>query len=215
MRLPLQAQAVFDQYRERSAREMALQKQLSSDNESINRDDLLLPVGEDVAGLLHTLAVSKGATRILELGTSYGYSTLILADAARLTGGRVITLDTEAHKQTHAREALARAGLDSHVEFVTGNALALLPALEGPFDLVLLDLWKELYIPCLELFLPKLADGAIVVADNMLIPPFHRTNAQRYQQHVRSRPEIIQSQEIPIGWGIELSCFHTGGGMGS
>jgi predicted O-methyltransferase YrrM len=170
------------------------------------RDQLLLAVGEDVARVLHALVVARGAKRILELGTSYGYSTLFFADAARRTGGRVITMDVSAEKQAYARRELVDAGLDSYVEFQCGDALELIGRTEGPFDFVLLDIWKDLYIPCLERFLPKLAQNGIIAADNMIEPAMARPDAERYRAAVRTHPEL-QTVLLPIGQGIELSCL--------
>src|SRR4029453_7646137 len=76
------------------------------------RDQLLLSVGREAADFLRALIIARGATRILELGTSYGYSTLFPADGARQTGGRVITMDVAADKQDYARRELSGAGLD-------------------------------------------------------------------------------------------------------
>src|SRR6185437_9009788 len=106
------------------------------------RDQLLLRVGPETGRLLNILIKGARAQRILEIGTSYGYSTVWLAEAARATGGRVMTLDLAQYKQDYARERLARAGLAGEVEWHTGDALELLRKLPGPFDFVLLDLWK-------------------------------------------------------------------------
>lgn len=105
-----------------------------------------------------------------------------------------------------ARRELADAGLDSYVEFQCGDALALLDRTEGPFDFVLLDIWKDLYIPCFERFLPKLADNGIIAADNMIEPASARADAERYRAAVRTHPEL-QTVLLPIGQGIELSCL--------
>lgn len=169
------------------------------------RDHYLLHVGEEVGRFLHVLAQARGAKRILEVGTSYGYSTLFLADAARRTGGEVTTLDLSAEKQEYARGQLQQAGLDSYVRWVQGDAVSLLDELDGPYDLVLLDPWKEIYIPCFQKILPKLSENAVLVADNMLEPKAVRPQAESYRAVVRSEP-TLQSVLLPIGQGIELSC---------
>ncbi len=110
-----------------------------------------------------------------------------LAEAARATGGKVVTLDVHAGKQEYARKALDAAGLASVVEFKLGDARESIAALAGPFDFVLLDLWKDLYIPCFDLFYPKLGAGAMVVADNMIFPEFSRADAETYRKHVRAK----------------------------
>ena len=168
-------------------------------------DKYLLAVGEEVARVLHALIVARRAKHILELGTSYGFSTLFLADAARRTGGKVVTMDVAADKQDYARRQLADAKLDGFVDFQAGNALDLLVQAEGPIEFVLLDLWKDLYVPCFEAFRSKLAPNAIVAADNMLYPEIARADAKRYQAAVRADSDF-QSMLLPIGSGIELSC---------
>lgn len=198
-------QSVLKTYNERAARE-EIQRQGSKGTALETRDNYLLRVGEDVARFLHSLIIARKAKNIVELGTSYGYSTLFLADAARVTGGKVITVDLSADKQAYARAQLEQAGLAPHVEWLQGDALDLLAGLDGPFDFVLLDLWKELYISCLDLSLPKMAEGGIIAADNMLLPEIVRPHAMAYQAAVRAKPGL-QSTLLPIGQGIELSTW--------
>ncbi|MGH9641030.1 MAG: O-methyltransferase [Terriglobales bacterium] len=166
-------------------------------------DEYLLPIGADTGRVLNILIKSSRAQSILELGTSYGYSTLWLADAARETGGRVVSLELADYKAQHARNALTRAGLAAFVDIHLGSALETLPRLAGPFDFVLLDLWKDLYIRCLDLVYPRLARGAFVAADNMIEPEEVRADAMAYQRHVRGLE--FDSITLPIGSGIELS----------
>ncbi len=169
------------------------------------RDEFLLHVGEEVARVLRDLAIAREAKRIVELGTSYGYSTLFLADAARETGGRLITLDISEKKQAYARTELAEAGLDGYVDWLAGDALETLDTLDGGIDFVLIDLWKDLYVPCLEKLHPKLADNALIAADNILYPESTRPDAARYRAAIKAKPDL-QSILLPIGSGIELSC---------
>jgi predicted O-methyltransferase YrrM len=196
--------AVLAEYEARMAAERG-----SEPGVSRPEDDLLLAVGQDAATLLNLLARSIKAKRILEIGTSYGYSTLWFAEAARQTGGKVITLELVSYKQDYARAALARAGLADVVEFRLGDAVETIRALEGPFDLVLIDLWKDLYIPCLDLVYPKLAPGALIAADNMLVPASNRANATDYRAAVRAKADIT-SVLLPVGHGIELSRYVGG-----
>jgi predicted O-methyltransferase YrrM len=170
------------------------------------RDEFLLPIGPDTGRVLNILIKNAKARSILELGTSYGYSTVWLAEAARQTGGRVASLELADYKARHARDALTRAGLADHVEIHVGSAVEILPKLAGPYDFVLIDLWKELYVTCLDLLYPKLAHGAFVAADNMIYPEFSRADAANYQRHIR-RLEF-DSVLLPIGSGVELSRRH-------
>lgn len=169
-----------------------------------DRDELLLAVGREAGTLLYLLATGAQSKRILELGSSYGYSTVWLGAAARATGGKVVSLELKDYKIEHARQALTRAGLSTRVEFHAGDCLETLRTLPGPFDFVLLDVWKDLYVPCFELLHPKLAPNAIVCADNMLIPDYVRPEAEAYRARVRAAGDM-DSVLVEVGNGIEIS----------
>jgi predicted O-methyltransferase YrrM len=126
-----------------------------------------VPISDpEVGRLLEILARSTGARRILEIGTAIGYGTLCLARGA--PEARVISLDSDPERVATARGYLERGGVADRVELLTGKALDLLPALEGPFDLVYLDAIKTEYRRYLDLTLPKLTVGGLVVLDNLL-----------------------------------------------
>ncbi len=197
-------QQVLDEYEARSAAEEKRWHQLEWNNFVIERDQFLLAVGPATGQLMNLLIKEAEFKVILEIGTSYGYSTLWLAEAARETGGRVISLELQAEKQQYAQERMQRAGLAQFVDFRLGDATQSLKSLETPVDFVLLDLWKDLYVPCFDLFHLKLNPGAIVVADNMLFPESARTHASVYRQHVRSQADM-QSLLLPVGSGLEVS----------
>ena len=197
---------VLQEYRERLAGEEAYQKSLTVKTDMMKvRDTLLLPVGEDIAQLCVDLIVARNAKVIVELGSSYGYSTLYLAEAARRTGGKLFSYEIHPDKQQHARERIAAAELAPHVQWCLGDAVKLLADQPGPIEFVLLDLWKELYIPCLDVFHPKLAPNGLIVADNMLLPEHIRPQAEAYRAAVRAKPEM-EAVLLPIGQGIDLAC---------
>src|SRR5258705_7567806 len=191
-------------YERRSEQEWALMERLGEGGVAANIDDFLLSVGPRTGRLLNAMVRDAKARRVLEIGTSYGYSTIWLAEAVRTTGGVLTTIEIHAKKQAYAREQLTAVGLARCVEFQLGDALKILAALAGPFDVVLLDLWKDLYRPCFDLFLPKLAPGAYVIADNMLEPPMARPQAEAYQRHVRASGRF-DTVLLPIGSGLEAS----------
>ena len=197
---------VLQEYRERLAGEEAYQKSLTVKTDMMKvRDTLLLPVGEDIAQLCVDLIVARNAKVIVELGSSYGYSTLYLAEAARRTGGKLFSYEIHPDKQQHARERIAAAELAPHVQWCLGDAVKLLADQPGPIEFVLLDLWKDLYIPCLDVFYPKLANNGLIVADNMLYPEFNRPEGAAYRAAVRAKPEM-EAVLLPIGQGIDLAC---------
>jgi predicted O-methyltransferase YrrM len=195
--------AVLSRYAVRAAKERA-QIEEAGRGGSFNADDLLLWVGPDTGALLNTLARNSRATHILELGTSYGYSTIWLAEAAKATGGKVTTCELAKPKQDYARASLTEAGLIDQVELITGDAVQTIPTLQDGIDFVLVDLWKNLYVACLELFFPKLKPGAIIVADNMLQPKQARADALAYRRAIRAKPGI-SSVLLPVGSGLEIS----------
>jgi caffeoyl-CoA O-methyltransferase len=132
-----------------------------------------LPISDpEVGRLLGILARAIGARRILEVGTSIGYGTLCLALSA--PEARVLSIDSDADILAEARGYLERGGVIDRVELIHGEALAVLgghaaiDAIEGPFDLVYLDAVKTEYRRYLDLLLPKLRVGGLVVVDNLL-----------------------------------------------
>jgi predicted O-methyltransferase YrrM len=161
---------VFAVYLQRHQQERELARDLPPGEFGERRDEFLLPVGAAVGGFLRSLAIARAPERILELGTSYGYSTLFLADAARECGASVVSVDLDGKKQEYAAAMLERAGLAEHVEFRCGDALEVIAADPGEFGLVLLDIWKNLYLPCFEAVYPKLAEEGVIVSDNMILP---------------------------------------------
>jgi len=200
---------VFAAYEQRNTEENASRAAaLARQQQGAHRDEVLLPIGAEVGWFLHSLILAKRPARILELGTSYGYSTLFLADAAQQIGGQVITMELADYKQAEARAKMAQAGLSDVVDFRLGDAVAMIKADTGRFDLVLLDIWKELYIPCLNAVYPKLSDEGIIAADNMIEPESSRNDVRDYRATVRALPEL-QTTLLPIGNGVELSVRWT------
>jgi len=196
--------AVFARYDERHRQELEATRDLPPGSFGARRDEFLLPVGADVGVFLRALAIGRKPERILELGTSYGYSTLFLADAARECGATVVTIDVDADKQAYARERLAEAGLADYVEFRCGDALEIVASDPGPFGLVLLDIWKTLYVACFEAVYPKLAEEGIVVSDNMIYPEGARDAVRALREAIRAKPDL-QTVLLPLGSGIELT----------
>ena len=195
---------VFAQYDARHKAELAATRDLPTGAFGARRDEFLLPVGAEVGRFLRALAVGRRPERILELGTSYGYSTLFLADAARECGAKVVTVDIDGAKQAYAQEQLEKAGLAPFVEFRCGDAVEVIDADPGPFELVLLDVWKTLYLPCFEAVYPKLAEEGVIVSDNMIYPEGARDAVRALRAAIGAKPDL-QTVLLPLGSGIELT----------
>ncbi|MBV8192500.1 MAG: DUF1442 domain-containing protein [Alphaproteobacteria bacterium] len=195
---------VLDLYHRRMQDEAPLMRQAPSQTDTGWLDRVLLAVGPDTGRLINILVRSLKAPNILELGTSYGYSGIWLGEAARATGGRVTTMELQDYKSSHAREMAEKAGLAEHIDFKVGDAVRMIGELPFGLDFVLVDLWKDLYVPCLEAFYPKLNPGAIVVADNMIFPDTEEVRV--YAKAIRAKPGI-SSVLLPVGSGLEVSRF--------
>jgi predicted O-methyltransferase YrrM len=119
--------------------------------------------------LLHLLARSMGARKILELGTLGGYSTIWMARALPAEG-KLITLEYEPKHAEVARANIARAGLASKVEIRIGRAIDTLPQLtgEGPFDLIFIDADKVSYPDYFPWALKLSRPGTVIIADNIV-----------------------------------------------
>ncbi|HVB88003.1 MAG TPA: class I SAM-dependent methyltransferase [Candidatus Dormibacteraeota bacterium] len=202
-------EVVISEYEERERAENKLKREISFDDDHSRRDEFLLSVGRSSAQLLSILAKAAKPKTILEVGGSYGYSTVWLAEAAQSVGAKLISLEFHQYKQDHARQAIAKAGLTNSVEFRLGDARETIAALPGPFDFVLLDLWKDLYVACFDLFYPKLSPGAFVIADNMIYPERNRPQALEYRAHVRATRDF-DSVLLPVGGGLEVSRYIRG-----
>lgn len=200
---------VYARYAAREAADNARMKELGPAAFPI-RDEFLLPVGPEVGAFLHALVLARRPSRILELGTSYGYSTLFLADAARAVGAQVVTMELADYKQAHAREQLTEAGLADVIDFRLGDAVAMTQGDAGTFDFALLDIWKELYLPCFEALYPKLDEEGVICADNMITPEMARPEVRLYREAVRAKPDL-QTALLPIGQGIELTVKWSAG----
>lgn len=179
-------------------------RELSPGGRDGGQDRRLRAVGKETGQFINILARSLKKPVILELGTSFGYSGIWLAEAARATGGKLITMELHEYKAAYAKEMAAKAGLADWIDFRIGDAVQMIGQLTETVDFVLVDLWKDLYLPCLEAFYPRLNDGAIVVADNMLRPGDE--NVKQYGTAIRAKPGIT-SVLLPVGSGIEVSRF--------
>jgi predicted O-methyltransferase YrrM len=166
--------------------------------------DIYMPVTPDVGRLLYILARNRGAKTIVEFGTSFGISGIHLAAALRDGGGgRLITTEFEATKAARAKENFHASGLDDLVEIRVGDAFETLKDdLGGQIEFVLLDGWKELYLPMLKFLEGRLSAGALIIADDLDVEP---KDLAPYLDYVRNAKNGYVSVEFPIGDRLEVS----------
>jgi caffeoyl-CoA O-methyltransferase len=124
-------------------------------------------VGRLEGGFLAALVRLTGAKRILELGTFTGYSSISMASALP-EDGRITTCDVDPDATAIARRYMDESGHGDKIEIRLGPALETIETLDGPFDLVFIDADKPNYEKYYEAVLPLLADGGLLVADNVL-----------------------------------------------
>ncbi|MDM9379244.1 class I SAM-dependent methyltransferase [Chlorogloeopsis sp. ULAP01] len=167
--------------------------------------NLYIPISREQGKFLYLMARSVGAKRVVEFGTSFGVSTIYLAAAVRDNQGEVV-VGTEFEPSKHERAVanLAEAGLSQVTDIRLGDALETLRDVPEPVDLVLLDGWKDLYIPILELLKPKLRSGSVVLADNIFT--FKKT-LRPYVEYMRSGKNGFESMTLTIGAGFEYSYY--------
>jgi predicted O-methyltransferase YrrM len=164
---------------------------------------LYMPISAEGGGLLYSLIRAAKPRTVVEFGTSFGISTLYLAAAVRDNGvGRVLTTELSAAKAAAARRTFAEVAVDDVVTVLEGDALeTLAPHLDAGVDFVLLDGWKELYVPVLQALEPHLAPGTLVVADDTEMDA-----VRPYLEYVRDPANGYQSTSFPVEDGMELSC---------
>ena len=157
---------ILKEFEERSKREWEEIGRMETAEWQSQLDRFLLSVGPATGQFMNLLIKEAKAKSVLEVGSSFGYSTVWLAEAVRESGGVVTSLEIHPEKQKHARASVEKAGLDGFVDFKLGDARESLRTLPRTFDFVLLDLWNDLYIPCFDLFYPKLSPGALIVCSS-------------------------------------------------
>jgi predicted O-methyltransferase YrrM len=142
------------------------------------------------------------ARRVVEIGTSFGVSTLYLADAVRANGGGVVIgTEYEPAKAAAARTTFQAAGVADLIDLREGDLRETLKSLEGPIDFVLMDIWTEMARPALELVHPHLRPGAIVVADNT---DQFREAYRHFFAFVTDPKNGLKTMTLPFDNGLEL-----------
>jgi caffeoyl-CoA O-methyltransferase len=168
-------------------------------------DQEMLAITADTGIFFSVLLKAIKARRILEVGTSAGFSTLWFADAmGKNHSTRIITIEMNPQKVERALKNFKEAGVDKIIEIKQGIALDLLRKLKGKFDFVFLDADKENIIRYFDIVLPMVRIGGIIAADNMLYPGHFRPAMRKYARHVHTKPNI-QSVTVPIGMGEEIT----------
>lgn len=172
-----------------------------NDTRESDRSRKMLNLEPETAHLISILVRSGRRTRLLEIGTSNGYSTIWLAWAAQANGGFITSIERSADKLRMADANLRRAGLRDRVELLHGDATEIVATLAGPFDLVFFDADRLSAPAQLQLLLPKLLPGALILADNALS---HPDEIAAYLAAVQALPNV-DHLIVPVGKGLSLA----------
>lgn len=165
--------------------------------------DKMVALEADKAEFCHRLCRAMQVRRIVEVGTSFGVSTLYLADAVRANGGgTVIATEYEPAKAAAARANFQEAGLSAFIDLREGDLRETLKVIDGPVDLVLMDIWTEMVRPAIELIAPRLRKGAVVICDNTS----QFEGAYRdYFAFVNDPANGLSTQTLPFEGGLEFT----------
>ena len=129
---------------------------------------------------------NRGAKRGVEVGTNSGYGAINMGIGFERTGGHLYTVEISPRMVQTARQNLEKVGLDKTVTVLEGDALKVLPTLEGEFDFVFLDALKPDYMKYLKILEPKIKRGATLVADNVIESA---KQMQDFLEYVQASPD--------------------------
>ncbi|MFI5715968.1 O-methyltransferase [Nocardia sp. NPDC051750] len=169
--------------------------------------DKLVALEHDKALLCHRLCLAIRARRVVEIGTSYGVSTLYLAQAVRMVveaeGGIGVVIGTEHEpaKAAAARENFRVAELDAYIDLREGDLRETLLDLDEPVDLALIDIWPALARPALELLTPRMRGGGVLLIDNTENRPEIYRDAFEY---IDDPANGLLTQTLPFRGGLEM-----------
>jgi predicted O-methyltransferase YrrM len=170
-------------------------------------DTNLLAVSEEDGRFLRFLVVSSGAKKVVEIGGANGYSAIWIGLGLRETGGRLVTIEYDAARAKDAEANIKAAGLSDIVQVVAGDAFKAIPGLPGTFDVVFLDAWKKDYQRFFDLVFPRLDDGGLFVAHNVVNKASEMGD---FLTTLRTHPGLRSAIVSPSGEGISVSVKRQG-----
>ncbi len=184
-------QALFDVL---SALEMQAEKEKLQQGETEIMD-------LEAAKYISLLAISQKAKNIVEVGSGIGYSTLWLAYAASVTGGKVVTCEIDPSKADEARANLEKADLANYVEVLTGDARELFRHRDELVDFLLIDANYGQYETYFDVVYKRMRVGSTIVADDVVAA---ENDLADYTTYVQNHPNL-ESVTIPMAQGLEFS----------
>jgi len=174
----------------------------------VERQDRMLAITKDTGQFFDTVLTVTKSTKILEVGTSTGYSTIWFADAAIRNNpnkAKIITIEKNPSKILRAKNNFKDAGIAKYVEIKQGNAINILEKMETKkFDFVFLDADKENLKKYFDLVLPLVKVGGIIATDNMYYPKKYQKMMQEFSNYIQTKSNV-QTVTTDIGNGEEFT----------
>ncbi|CAM4266046.1 O-methyltransferase [Zobellia nedashkovskayae] len=169
-----------------------LTKSIIRPMQPIDFKDVYLSISKEQGLDLVRLIKKNNLKNVVEFGTSFGISTLFLAQGVKETGGSVITTELIESKAIKAIENFEKAGVSNLVEVRIGDAMETLKNHNEPIDLLLLDGWKDLYSPLFKMLEPNFKAGTLIYVDNADMASsraFLKTISQNKNYRLESKAE--------------------------
>jgi len=151
--------------------------------------------------LLRQLTEAIGAKRVVEIGTSSGYSTIWMALAVRRTGGKIFTHEIDPEAVKLARENFRKAGVEDLITIIEGDAHETIKQHTEPIDIVFLDAKKQGYPDYLAKLLPLVRPGGLILGHDMNRP----RPDPRYIEAITKNPDLATSFVMMEGFGISVT----------
>lgn len=165
-------------------------------------------IDTDAARFLDLLLRLKRPAKVLEIGTSIGYASTIMAKAMQDWGGKVVTVEINPAFADQARKNFTRWGVSERIDLILGDAFEVLPKMREKFDFIFFDVIDKLYPQLLEPALNVLNYGGIFVADDTLEDPLTKPekddSIHRFNQMVVAHPSL-RSTLVPVGDGMTIA----------
>lgn len=167
----------------------------------IDFENAYLPISKPQGIMLRQLIVDNHIKNVVEFGTSFGISTIYLADGVRQTGGKVITTELLESKAIRAEQNITKSGLAAYVDVRIGDAMQTLKNHTSPIDFLFLDGWKDLYLPLFQMLESQFHAGTLIYADNM-----DMAGTQYYGEYVLNKNQVYNSKMVAGGKAMLTAC---------
>lgn len=161
-----------------------------------------LAISEEDGRFLRLMIATSGARRVLEIGGASGYSAIWMGLGLQATGGRLVTIEYDPVRAAELAENIRRAGLSEVVDVVAGDAFEHIPTLAGTFDLVFLDAWKKDYQRFFEMVYPRLDNGGLFIAHNVVNK---RDEMEDFLATILQHPSLWTTIVSPSDEGMSVS----------